>query len=495
MNNKIHRDSQKTNKKGKKPETVEERKKRIHEQRVEAGQKLGVRPKKRNPHRLTKRGHPYKDSVRPRPPKLSHKSLTPEEALFCIETPSERLAWWAIMCICVHAGVPYYVFDHWSARGGNYHPTHNRELWEEEARRPPRPFGVNTLFYAVNHGGLAVIEKWVAGWKSNGGVKSESHTSLSHCKADGYRKDNRQSCPTSSHCKPTGYDSNQTQEHESRDYNSRNYNSNHNTYVGERVIDSNLYYKEDYKGNFESTRRTQETDGSSTATPTYSPTLQQPTSSSTYTLLSPSSPTSTPPISTVSQCDADQEGRAIRDAYLKIRGLTPETGDYWHLSMKKGWLMIPDPRDPNYVISRNTAVPPNGKGAQRYNYPRGALHNFHFIRKGDTTGIIFICEGQIDALTLWQLGFSAIAVRDINRLTDELPDAHTFIVMQDADDHGRSEATTWADVLEQMERRVLVCLPPFEQRDVNNALVQLGEDAVKGHILLFMINNKLYQGA
>lgn len=97
--------------------------------------------------------------------------------------------------------------------------------------------------------------------------------------------------------------------------------------------------------------------------------------------------------------------------------------------------------------------------------------------------VVHITEGEIDTMTAWQLGFKAVGVPGVGAFKEEWkylfrpPHVERVVLAFDPDKAGREAARFLYGELRRVIDVSIARLP--EGKDVNDCLVEYGEDAVK----------------
>lgn len=183
------------------------------------------------------------------------------------------------------------------------------------------------------------------------------------------------------------------------------------------------------------------------------------------------------------KAEAEYIRRCIADAdysYLRTRGISEETQKRFSIGTdkKKNWLVIPYTED--YRVARPMGdIPPN---KAKYDFTTGERPCLFNEAVMDSGKPFFVTEGEIDALSIEELGYPAVAMggayntsKTVEAMTKH-PLCGLAILFLDADDTGRSNQ----EALKKMcEERQLLCLPavfpphlPF--KDANEALINDG---------------------
>lgn len=148
---------------------------------------------------------------------------------------------------------------------------------------------------------------------------------------------------------------------------------------------------------------------------------------------------------------AAAQHRAEAVKYCKGRGLSAETVERFNIGYDPDAkrLVIPYPGAAFYV-SRSTTIAPNGdkgSGEKKYLYPPKAtggekqLFNAPALTSG--ADAVFVTEGQIDAITLEQMGGAAVGCNEAGQITAAISAGTTaarFFIVPDADEPGAAKA-------------------------------------------------------
>lgn len=96
---------------------------------------------------------------------------------------------------------------------------------------------------------------------------------------------------------------------------------------------------------------------------------------------------------------------------------------------------------------------------------------------------VYVCEGEMDTMILWQLGYKAIGLPGATNWKDEwkwlfrAPHVEEAVLVLDPDEAGMSAARRLYSSLKEVIDVRTVSLP--KGLDVNDTLLQLGEDTLK----------------
>jgi len=175
------------------------------------------------------------------------------------------------------------------------------------------------------------------------------------------------------------------------------------------------------------------------------------------------------------------------EKYITERGLSSETARFFRL----GWTGDPLPEDRH--LSDRVAIPylrQVGPTAVRYRairenqtpkiqgiagIPAKQLFNAGALWSTET---LFICEGEIDAMTVHQMGLPAVGVAGVSNWDKawfRVFTNHRCVVLADNDDNGQGQG-----LAEEIQKTIRDCstlvLP--SGHDVNSFYTEVGEDAL-----------------
>jgi replicative DNA helicase len=168
-------------------------------------------------------------------------------------------------------------------------------------------------------------------------------------------------------------------------------------------------------------------------------------------------------------------------AYLTGRGITAETAKAWHLGLKKDnndveWLLIPYIHNGEIVDVKYRSLPPAEKRFQRKGGGMSILFGQHLLdkHKGDDERVLYMVEGELDAITMWQQGFSPVlstttgsasfAVEWYDAIEKYNP--NKVVICYDSDAAGQKGAEKHVKKFEQDNRTVLNIVLP-DAKDAN----------------------------
>jgi replicative DNA helicase len=101
-------------------------------------------------------------------------------------------------------------------------------------------------------------------------------------------------------------------------------------------------------------------------------------------------------------------------AYLASRGLTLETAQAWHFGVKTEagvkWLMMPYVSMSGDICDvKYRSLPPTPKRFKRMGGGESILYGEQWFNElHEPPGVLYLCEGELDAVTLWQQGFRPV---------------------------------------------------------------------------------------
>lgn len=153
------------------------------------------------------------------------------------------------------------------------------------------------------------------------------------------------------------------------------------------------------------------------------------------------------------------------ERYLTNRGFSLDTIKKYRLgyvSVKRE-IVIPYPGT-DYYVTRSIID-------KEYRKPKGIpepIFNEIAINERDT---IFICEGQLDALSLLQLGVKAIAIGGAGYSKLESAKIKRAIIVKDNDDAGEQTAQKIKETLKKRGINCVIVAPPENYKDINDVLI------------------------
>ncbi len=154
--------------------------------------------------------------------------------------------------------------------------------------------------------------------------------------------------------------------------------------------------------------------------------------------------------------------------YMNNRGFTDETLNRYNITFNGDNVIIP------YGNGYNVNHNPNRKGS-KYRKPQGEkarLYNERALWAGE---VCFICEGELNALTLLQAGYPATATGGaghyglVIKALEDKPTKARLIIAFDNDEVGQNKAHEFKGALEQMGYSATLAIP-FNYNDINDLL-------------------------
>lgn len=171
------------------------------------------------------------------------------------------------------------------------------------------------------------------------------------------------------------------------------------------------------------------------------------------------------------------------EAYIKNRGFTDEIikeiGLGYYQPMHG--VVIPYPGKDYYIVRR---MDKDGEG--KYYKPKAdELGAEPLFLIGDPADGLLICEGQLDAIALYQAGAAAVAATGGaggRKHLEALEGLKKAVIISDNDEPGRKNAGAVKKIL---DARGVVCTnsrPPEDCKDINDALLKHGAARVAGFV-------------
>lgn len=184
--------------------------------------------------------------------------------------------------------------------------------------------------------------------------------------------------------------------------------------------------------------------------------------------------------------------------YLHRRGISPELAQFFGLGFLPAWRHPKvttegknPPPSPRFIIptgkvsylARDTRtdaqIPAEAENFKKQKVGGSVIFNVAAIR--NATRPLFIVEGEIDAISFYEVGAQAVglgSVGNIDRLLQELSRAgkarthEPFIIALDNDDAGQKNTAKLAQGLETLRIRYTIANPAGDYKDANEALVK-----------------------
>lgn len=180
----------------------------------------------------------------------------------------------------------------------------------------------------------------------------------------------------------------------------------------------------------------------------------------------------------IKACAARMEGSPGAQ-YMKERGFTDDTIKAFNIGYDAACngVVIPYPGQPYYITRIIGAT-----GSGKYQKPKGMTEPL-FITGNPEKGL-FVCEGQLDALSLLQAGADAVAAIGGGgaRKLENLEGVKKALIVRDNDKAGEDTA---ARIKETLEAQNIACgiSCPTDAKDVNELLqIEGGADRVKAFV-------------
>lgn len=180
--------------------------------------------------------------------------------------------------------------------------------------------------------------------------------------------------------------------------------------------------------------------------------------------------------------DTEQNKEETFAYFCEHRGLSPETVTAFRLGFDPAdrAAIIPYPGEV-YCVRRFIDQETDGHGA-KYDNPKGKKPVFNAVALQQNTRPVFVCEGQIDALSIIDAG--GVACTGLNEPGTFIQlatasQAPGFIAVGDLDEHGIKSADALKEKLSAAGKKckTTIMLPGFH--DVNALLRQNGREALK----------------
>jgi len=180
------------------------------------------------------------------------------------------------------------------------------------------------------------------------------------------------------------------------------------------------------------------------------------------------------------------KNRAEAEKYFcDERGLSPEIVTAFQLGFDPNdrAAVIPYPGE-LYCVRRFTAFEADSHGGAKYDNPRGQKRVFNAAAL-QLPRPVFICEGQVDALSIADAGGAACT--GLNEPGVFLPlakvsTASGFLLVQDQDEHGAAVCNALKKKLDAAGKKCEIAVMPPGIADPNELLVKQGRDALAAWI-------------
>lgn len=185
---------------------------------------------------------------------------------------------------------------------------------------------------------------------------------------------------------------------------------------------------------------------------------------------------------TIARSIRDQADRERAYTYLETRGISRATAERYQIGFLSGRNEVIFPYiDTDYYAARNIAIEPNTKPEKgqglRWRLPAGLPkqpYNLGELNRG--AGDIFLAEGQIDVLSLADLGYRAITAKDseaiLAKAAKATGTAFRFIIIPDNDDQGDQYAEKLYKALTAEGQTAYLARIPANYHDANDYLTK-----------------------
>lgn len=172
--------------------------------------------------------------------------------------------------------------------------------------------------------------------------------------------------------------------------------------------------------------------------------------------------------------------RTEAEKYFSGRGISAETVDKFSVGFdaETRSVVIPYPGD-TYYITRSIDTGPNSSG-RRYTYPPGAGKRLFNKPALLSEEIVFIVEGQIDAMSLCQAGAFAVASNEPKQILEAIRENEcnvpVFVIIPDSDKTGAVKAQKMGSALSSAGYNTVAASLPKDYKDVNDFLSRAGQN-------------------
>ena len=180
--------------------------------------------------------------------------------------------------------------------------------------------------------------------------------------------------------------------------------------------------------------------------------------------------------------DTEQNQAEAFAYFCEHRGLSPEIVTAFHLGFDPAdrAAIIPYPGE-EYCVRRFIDRETDGHGA-KYDNPRGKKPVFNAAALQQNSRPVFVCEGQIDALSILDAGGAACTgLNEPGRLIElaAASQAPGFIAVADSDEHGMKSSNALKEKLTAAGKKCRIAAMTPGIHDVNALLRQNGRAALK----------------
>ena len=163
------------------------------------------------------------------------------------------------------------------------------------------------------------------------------------------------------------------------------------------------------------------------------------------------------------------------EEYMTDRGFSPEVCEEWRIGYDRGKdaIVIPYPEE-EYYITRSLS-------GKEYRKPAGRKEPLFLLQAPQLVAdgaVLYVTEGQLDALSLYQAGADLVAAcggggdNGLSGVQDAFPGLSGAVIVRDRDNAGEKAAARFQEALEGQGIPCFVAEPPEGCKDANDALVE-----------------------
>lgn len=177
------------------------------------------------------------------------------------------------------------------------------------------------------------------------------------------------------------------------------------------------------------------------------------------------------------------------EAYLLSRGLSKETVEGFRLGYVgshhlpehrhlRGRISIPYITRAGIVSMRFRIVPPDTSDAKYLGWKGITGKKLFNVNDLWTTQTLFICEGEIDAMTAHQVGLPAVGIAGVSNWNPEwwrIFRNRTVAILADSDDKGQGEGMA-SEIMEVVRDSMMIPMP--SGHDVSSFVHDMGPQAL-----------------
>lgn len=194
------------------------------------------------------------------------------------------------------------------------------------------------------------------------------------------------------------------------------------------------------------------------------------------------------PVETLIRKAEERQSEIIQ--YFTARGFTPATIKRFHIgyhpafilaSTKEPRAIIPYPGESYYTARRLSQA--QDQDDKKYLYPKktDAGGKRLFNAPALQHNVVFVVEGQLDAMSIEQCGYAAVGCNETKQLVDALQNggqANAFIIIPDADETGERKSRKLLAALQEMQKTAKINPLPEKIHDANQFLSE-NEEGLK----------------